>query len=343
MPIEAEGSLMPLVLDLQHVLDVYARAAEDRWVVPTFCTENLTTTEAVLSAAADFAGRIGRPDVPVTIALTNQYAHRSQSVYYTHTRKWDIGLQLFLADLRVLTASASPFSGLNVMVHLDHTQWDHDAELLGWDMKQFSMIMYDASALPLDENIKKTAEFVEARGHEIVVEGACDEIVDATGDEKSELTSPDAAERYFRETGVDYIVANLGTEHRASAADLKYHGDLARRISRRTGPRLVLHGTSSVGQEQIGGLFADGIAKVNIWTCLERDSSPSLMADMLANAAKVAGSQRCKQLLDAGLLGPNADVTSEHSLSHCTTTYRQGVIFEEMKKIVLDYFNLWYV
>ena len=49
---------------------------------------------------------------------------------------------------------------------------------------------------------------------------ACDEIVDATGDEKSELTSPDAAERYFRETGVDYIVANLGTEHRASAADL---------------------------------------------------------------------------------------------------------------------------
>jgi len=330
-------------LDRQHVLDVYARAAEDRWVVPTFCTENLTTTEAVLSAAADFAGRIGRPDVPVTIALTNQYAHRSQSVYYTHTRKWDIGLQLFLADLRVLTASASPFSGLNVMVHLDHTQWDHDAELLGWDMKQFSMIMYDASALPLDENIKKTAEFVEARGHEIVVEGACDEIVDATGDEKSELTSPDAAERYFRETGVDYIVANLGTEHRASAADLKYHGDLARRISRRTGPRLVLHGTSSVGQEQIGGLFADGIAKVNIWTCLERDSSPSLMADMLANAAKVAGSQRCKQLLDAGLLGPNADVTSEHSLSHCTTTYRQGVIFEEMKKIVLDYFNLWYV
>jgi len=334
---------MPLVLDRQHVLDVYARAAEDRWVVPTFCTENLTTTEAVLSAAAEYGGRIGRLDVPVTIAITNQYAHRSQSVYYTHTRRWDIGLKLFLADLQVLTASGSPFAGLNVMVHLDHTQWDNDAELLGWDMKQFSMIMYDASALPLDENIKKTAKFVEKHGHEIVVEGACDEIVDAAGDQRSDLTSPEAAERYFRETGVDYIVANLGTEHRASAADLKYHGDLARRISVRTGPKLVLHGTSSVGQEQIGNLFADGIAKVNIWTCLERDSSPSLLADMVANAAKVAGSQRCAQLLDAGLLGPNADTTGKHSLSHCTTTYRQEIVFEEMKRIALDYFRLWYV
>jgi len=334
---------MPLVLDRQQVLDVYARAAEDRWVVPTFCTENLTTTEAVLSAAREYADRIGRRDVPVTIAITNQYAHRSQSVYYTHTRKWDIGLKLFLADLQVLTASGSPFAGLNVMVHLDHTQWDSDAELLGWDMKQFSMIMYDASTLPFDENIKKTAEFVEKRGHQIVVEGACDEIVDAVGDEQSQLTSPEAAERYFRETGVDYVVANLGTEHRASAADLKYHGDLAHRISQRTGPRLVLHGTSSVGAEQIGSLFADGIAKVNIWTCLERDSSPALFADMLANAAKVAGPQRCDQLLDAGLLGQNADTTGQHSLSYYTTTYRQEIVFEEMKRIAFDYFELWYM
>lgn len=334
---------MPLILDRQQVLDIYARAAEDRWVVPTFCTENLTTTEAVLSAARGYADRIGRPDIPVTIAITNQYAHRSQSVLYTHTRKWDIGLRLFLADLQVLTDAGSPFAGLNVMVHLDHTQWDNDAELLDWDMKQFSMIMYDASTLPFDENITRTAEFVEKRGCQIVVEGACDEIVNAVGDEQSQLTSPEAAERYFRETGVDYAVANLGTEHRASAADLKYHGDLARRISQRTGPRLVLHGTSSVGTNQIGSLFADGIAKVNIWTCLERDSSPTLFADMLANAAKVAGPRQCDELLDAGLLGQNADTASQHSLSHYTTTYRQEIVFEKMKQIAFEYFELWYV
>ena len=60
------------------------------------------------------------------------------------------------------------------------------------------------------------------------------------------LTDPDAAERYYRATGVDLIVANLGTEHRADAATLRYHGELARKITRRIGPRLCLHGTSSV-------------------------------------------------------------------------------------------------
>jgi fructose/tagatose bisphosphate aldolase len=94
---------MPLVLERDAVLDVFAKAAEDKWVVPTFCSENLTTTEAILSAALDYSEKIGRPDIPVTIAITNQYSHRSQSVNYTNTRKWDIGLNLFLADIEVFT------------------------------------------------------------------------------------------------------------------------------------------------------------------------------------------------------------------------------------------------
>lgn len=333
---------MPLVLDRQHVLDVYANAAENGWVVPTFCSENLTTTEAILAAAKQYADEIGRADIPVTIAITNQYSHRSQSVNYTHTRRWDIGLRLFLAELEILAGGNSPYSKLNVMVHLDHTQYDSDQLLLKWDMNRFSMIMYDASALPFEQNIEKTARFVEQHGDEIVIEGACDEIVDATGDEKSDLTTPQAAEEYLRKTGVDYIVANLGTEHRASAADLKYHGDLARKISRITGPKLVLHGTSSVGAEQIKNLFSDGIAKVNIWTCLERDSSPALFSDMLENAAKIVGPEKCAKLRDAGLLGEKADLQSRPALSHYTTTYRQGIIFEEMKKIAMGYFRLWY-
>ncbi len=99
---------MPLVLERNHVLDVYADAAQNKWVVPAFCTENLTTTEAILAGALEFSKLIGKPDIPITIAITNLYSYRSQSVYYTHTRRWDIGLKLFMADIRVLTASDSP-------------------------------------------------------------------------------------------------------------------------------------------------------------------------------------------------------------------------------------------
>lgn len=334
---------MPLILEKNAVLDVFARAAERKWVVPTFCSENLTTTEAILAGALEYGERIGEADIPITVAITNQYDHRSQSVNYTHTRRWDLGLKLFLAELRTLTDKGSPFEKLSVFVHLDHTQWDTDAELLKWDMRQFSTIMYDASKLPFEENIKRTAEFVEANGDKIVVEGACDEIVDATGAERSALTRPDEAERYLQETGVEHIVANLGTEHRASAADLKYHGEVAREISARTGPRLVLHGTSSVGAEQVRDLFSDGIAKVNIWTALERDSSPVLFEDMVRNAAKVVGAGKVKGMIEEGLLGKAVDKEGRPALSHYTTCYRQAIVFEKMKEIVLGYLNLWYV
>jgi fructose/tagatose bisphosphate aldolase len=334
---------MPLILDRKKVLDVYSEAGQKKWVIPTFNSENLTTTEAILSAALEYSRKINKPDLPVTIGITNQYSHRSQSVYYTHTRQWDIGLKLFLADLGVLTGKGSPFEKLNVMIHLDHTQWDSDKPLLEWDMNLFSMIMYDASNLPFDENIKLTAAFIEKHGHEIVVEGACDEIVDATGDTRSELTTPEQAIKYLNSTRADFIVANLGTEHRASAADLKYHGDMARQISKLTGTRLVLHGTSSVGNDQVKNLFDDGIAKVNIWTILERNSSPVLFEDMVRNASKISGIEKTETMVKAGLLGANTDTTSKASLSHYTTEYRQNIVFGEMKKIVLDYFHLWYI
>lgn len=334
---------MPLILDRNKVLDIYGKAAEKKWVIPTFNTENLTSTEAILAATLDYSRRINQPDIPVTIGITNLYSHRSQSVYYTHTRQWDIGLRLFLSDMDILTGKGSPYEKLNVMIHLDHTQWDSDRELLKWDMNRFSMIMYDASSLPFDENIKLTARFIEKQKNKIVIEGACDEIVDATGDQRSELTTPAQADKYLRQTGADFIVANLGTEHRASAADLKYHGEMAREISRLTGPKLVLHGTSSVTNDQIGNLFNDGIAKVNIWTILERNSAPVLFEDMLRNAAKITGKEKADELFWSELLGKKADLISKASLTHYTTVYRQDIVFNEMKKIVDAYLKLWYI
>ncbi|MBI5008734.1 MAG: class II fructose-bisphosphate aldolase, partial [Bacteroidia bacterium] len=184
---------------------------------------------------------------------------------------------------------------------------------------------------------------IARHGKDIVVEGACDEIVDATGDERSDLTTPEQAVKYLNQTGADFIVANLGTEHRASAADLKYHGDLARDISRLTGTKLVLHGTSSVGNDHVRNLFSDGIAKVNIWTILERNTAPVLFEDMVRNAAKVTGSAKTEMMISNGLLGEKVDRNSKASLSHYTTVYRQDIIFTEMKRIVTDYLDLWYV
>ncbi|NLO34983.1 MAG: class II fructose-bisphosphate aldolase [Clostridiaceae bacterium] len=333
---------MPIITDRQAVLAIYREAAARKRVLPCFCTENLTTTEAILDAVLAHGAAIGEPDLPISLAVTNRYAHRSQSANYTQTRRWDIGLKLFLADLHVLAGEDSPYSQLRILIHLDHTQFDADEALLQWDMNAFSSIMFDASSVPLDENIRRTRQFVIREGSKIVIEGACDEIVDATGDIRCELTTAEKAQAYLDGTGVDLIVANLGTEHRAAAGNLTYHGDHARRIREKVGPRIVLHGASSVPAGQIAGLADDGVCKVNLWTALERDASPVLFRELVAHADQAAGSQAVAELKAAGLLGPACREDRGLSIDFFTTVYRQTVVFQAMRRIVGGYLAQWY-
>lgn len=332
---------MSLITGRDAVLAQYRAAAARGWTLPCFGTENLTTSEACLAAAQELAEQRGWARIPLILALTVTYAHRPQAVLYSHSRRWDTGLRLALADIQVLTRPDGPFPRVDCMLHLDHAQHDSDRTLLeDWDLSPFSSVMYDASTLPFAKNCAATASFVAKRGHEIVVEGACDEIIDAGGSEDSPLSSISQAEAFAR-TGVDLMVANLGTEHRASAASLRYHGDLARSISRVVGPRLVLHGASSVAPEQVRGLFADGVVKCNIWTTLERDSSPALLAELARHAGKAAGAS-AKGLREAGVLGPASAVDERAALSHCTTAARQHIIYAGMRAIASRYLTQWY-
>lgn len=334
---------MPLILDRAEVLDLYEYAREKEWVLPTFNSENLTTTEAILSAVSEYGESIGVNNLPIIIGITNTYKDRPQAVYYTHTKRWDIGLKLFLNDLKVLTDKGAPFEHLRVMIHLDHIIWDEDRDLLEWDMSQFSSIMYDASTLPFEENIKKTAAFVDREGQNIVIEGACDEIKKSGGmNDQVGLTTPEMAEKYQRETGVDIIVPNLGTEHRSEKSALKYHSELAQQISEKTGKILCLHGSSSVSKEHLTTLFEDGICKVNLWTALERDSTGILFEEMIKSSARLIGPDHTKTLIADKVLGKNVDHRGSQSIDCFTTLYRQEIIFKKMKEIISQYLRLWY-
>jgi len=333
---------MPIIKDVAAVREVYQDTRERGWVLPCFCSENLTTTEAVLSAVKEYGEKVGIDNLPVTIAITCRYDHRSQASYYTHTRNADLGLELFAADVETLCNKNSPFSKLRVLTHLDHIQYDTDIALLNSDLNRFSSIMYDASALPIDENIRLTAEFVAKKQKEILIEGACDEIFDAGGQAHNEITDPKKALEYLTKTGVDLIVANLGTEHRASAKSLQYDGEAARKIKALTGEKIVLHGTSSVPNSQVKDLFSDGVCKVNVWTALERDSTPVLLSAMVQNAVKSGSLDTVEQLVSDGFMTEKVLDGDCSLLTHFTTVYRQDIIFCAMKKIVTEYLDMWY-
>ena len=121
---------MPLILEREKVLEIYNDVSKKRWVLPVFNTENLTTSEAILSSVYEFGESIGVSDLPIIIGITNNYPSRPQSQFYTQTRQWKLGMNLFLSDLKQLTAPGSPFANLKVMIHLDHISLDKDQELL---------------------------------------------------------------------------------------------------------------------------------------------------------------------------------------------------------------------
>ena len=334
---------MAIIRRREDVLNIYREAAKKGWVIPCFCTENLTTTEAILEAASEFAREHGFERVPVTLAITVQYEHRSQSRNYTHSRNWETGLRLFRADAEVLMREGGDYDNVDLLLHLDHVQHDLDEALCEGDLSDFSTIMYDASTLPLEENIAKTRSFVEKKGGEILIEGACDEIVDAGGEAHNDITTEEKCADYMKRTGVDLVVANLGTEHRASGKDLKYHGEAARAIKELIGPRIVLHGTSSVSNEQVRKLFEDGVCKVNIWTALERDASPELVEFLVRNASRAAGPETVAKLIREGYLTEKCGTGEKEDLAVFTTAARQDIIFRVMKRMVREYLDMWYV
>lgn len=334
---------MPIITEREQVKAIYEEAAKKGWVIPCLCTENLTTTEAILTAASEFGKAHGLAHVPVTLAITVRYEHRSQSGNYTHSRNWATGLALFREDAKVLMREGGDYENVDLLLHLDHVQHDLDAELCESDLSGYSSIMYDASGLPLEENIAKTRAFVEKKGAEILIEGACDEIVDAGGEIHNDITTAPKCSDYMKRTGVDLVVANLGTEHRASGKELQYHGEAARAIREAIGPRIVLHGTSSVSNEQLRNLFGDGVCKVNIWTALERDASPALFKFLVENASKAAGPETVEMLRKEGYLTEKCATGEKESLTAFTTVARQDLIFEEMKRIVREYLEMWYV
>jgi fructose/tagatose bisphosphate aldolase len=332
---------MPLVFNRPEVLSIYQEAAERRWVLPSFGTENLVTTEAILAAALDHSRRIDSADFPITLALTHRYPARRQSAAYSPTGNAALGMRLFQADIRTLTAADSPYARLRVTLHLDHGQPDRDQDVLDNPAGMFSSVMFDASSLPFEENIAATHSFVQRHGSEVIIEGACDAIVEAAAVANSACTTPEEADRFFQHTGVDWIVANLGTEHRAGTAHLRYRNDLAREISRRIGPRLCLHGASSVNPDHLSALFDDGVRKVNLWTALEREGAAALFTSLVEHAAQTAGPKVATALQGRGLLGAMADVRSAASLDWFTARHRQDVVFATMKQLVSNYLNIW--
>lgn len=309
---------MPLVSQVDEVRLIYEEARRRGLALGCFCTENQRTTEAVLRAAYELSQELGVEDLPVVIGFTAGYPGRSNARSYTSLGDPLLGAQALIDDLKMLLSPRSPYRRLRVMLHLDHGQPEADAPLMEKYLDLLASVMYDASELPLAENIERTARFVGRHRDRVLIEGAVDEIYESVGGAPGErLTDPETALRYLRETGVDLLVPNVGTEHRAAeGARTGYRGERARAIAHKVGRRLCLHGASSLGPDDLERLTEDGFVKVNLWTALARTGGQAVARDLLLNLGNVLDEEEITRLQRSGLLGPRL-TTPDYIRSTC--------------------------
>ncbi|MCD7895144.1 MAG: class II fructose-bisphosphate aldolase [Planctomycetaceae bacterium] len=149
----------------------------------------------------------------------------------------------------------------------------------------YESVMVDGSRLSLHDNIDATRQVVQlAHGRDVPVEGELGAVIGheagpmmpyeelfATG---KGFTDPAEAERFVRESGVDWLSVAIGNFHGAVAPDRKDAKKIAARLNIRhlaainaaAGVPLVLHGGSGITKEYLQEAFRNGIAKINIAT-----------------------------------------------------------------------------
>jgi len=296
---------MSLVTDPKEVEEIYDLLREKNVCLPTFCTESPRMTEAILRTFHQVGKEWGIKNPPAVVAFTASYPYITQCADYTYCRNTYIGFKLIMDDIKRFVFKGGPYSDLRVMVHLDHAQPEADQMILKEGLEDFATVMYDCSTYSMEENIKRTARFVEQTKNKIRVEGAVDEI-SVTGKTKlkGHITSVEMAERFVKETGAYLIVPNLGTEQQSTKAEVRYNSQRAKEISGRVGKKLVLHGTSCLTEQDLVNLAGDGIIRTNIWTSLEKAGAKALAMFTVEELGNIISEDDRGILDQKGLLGP---------------------------------------
>jgi fructose-bisphosphate aldolase class II len=165
----------------------------------------------------------------------------------------------------LIRAADQVFPDAIFAVHLDHGDEAtcHDCIQSGF----YSSVMIDASNLPFNENIATTKRVVDAaHAKGIVVEaelgqlGGVEEHV-KVDEANAKLTDPNQAKEFVERSGCDSLACAIGTSHGAFkfAGSQGLHFEVLVEIQKRLpGFPLVMHGSSSVPQEEVARINAAG-------------------------------------------------------------------------------------
>ncbi len=191
--------------------------------------------------------------------------------------------------------------GLSVFLNADHT---HSLEKVEEAARAgFDAVLFDGGRLPVEENIKKTKEavkIVRSISKEIIVEGELGyigsssqvfkKIPEGAAIKPEDLTKPEEAMRFVKETGVDLFAPAVGNIHGMfqNAPNPKLDIERIREVKSAVKIPLVLHGGSGISDEDFIRAIDAGISIIHISTELRVAWRKGLEESLKENPEEIA-------------------------------------------------------
>lgn len=235
------------------IKDYLKRTTEEKWAIGHFNFSEDETLRAIVESAAQLK-------TPIFVGTSEG-------------ERKHLGLKQAIS---LVKAFREEFS-IPVFLNADHHKSFEDvvaAVDAGYDS-----ILADFSALPFEENIKLTKQsvgYAKSKNPDIVLEG---ELGYVRGESKlqneiieikpEDLTKPEEAERFVRETGVDMLAPAVGNIHgivtsNKESIDILRISDIKKAVGENT--FLVLHGASGLSENDLKNSINAGISVIHINT-----------------------------------------------------------------------------
>jgi len=240
---------------MRNLRDALQRAQQRGTAIGHFNIADSVQLKAVLAAAQEL-------NVPVLVGVSEG-------------EREFIGVRQIAALVRSLREELD----FPIFLNADHTHSLPNAVAAA--KAGFDAIVFDLSALPLEENVRQTKEAIEVLksiNPGILVEGEIgdigtgSEIHDAPPDLSRGLTTPEEAKQFVESTRVDILAPAVGNMHGMLKSMIrgqtKKHLDIPRIAKIKSAARvpLTLHGGSGTDDEHFGSAIAAGINIIHINT-----------------------------------------------------------------------------
>ena len=232
-----------MLVSAKEMLD---KARAGKYAVGQFNINNLEWTKAILLTAEELKS-------PVILGVSEGAG------------KYMCGFETVAAMVAAMDKSL----GITVPValHLDHGSYEGCYKCI---KAGFTSIMFDGSHFPIDENVAKTTELVNAAHHlGLSIEA---EVGSIGGEEDGVIGMGECANpnecKQIADLGVDFLAAGIGNIHGVYPANWQgLSFETLEAVKNKVGEMpLVLHGGTGIPSDMIKKAISLGVAKINVNT-----------------------------------------------------------------------------